>query len=98
MASLEMGMKARDLRQANVSRRPWHPSDSLGAIPMSDAPVYVGLDYHTASVRVCILDRDGTVLANRPCKNDWQAITAVVAAHSTKPRAAIEACTGSADL
>src|SRR3954452_16730807 len=65
---------------------------------MTDAPVYVGLDYHTASVQVCILDREGKVLVNRPCKNDWQAITAVVAAHSTKPRAAIEACTGSADL
>lgn len=65
---------------------------------MSDAPVYVGLDYHTNSVQVCILDREGKVLANRPCKNDWQAITAVVSKHSTKPRAAIEACTGSADL
>ena len=49
---------------------------------MSDAPVYVGLDYHSHSVQVCILDRDGKVLANRPCKNDWQAITAVVAKHS----------------
>src|SRR4051794_12158849 len=64
---------------------------------MTDAPVYVGLDYHTASVQVCILDPDGKVLANRPCKNDWQAITAAVAAHATTPRAAIEACTGSAD-
>jgi transposase len=65
---------------------------------MSDAPVYVGLDYHSHSVQVCILDREGKVLANRPCKNDWQAIAAVVAKHSTTPRAAIEACTGSADL
>jgi transposase len=65
---------------------------------MSDAPVFVGLDYHTTSVQVCVLDRDGKVLANRPCKNDWQTITAVVAKHSGKPRAAIEACTGSADL
>jgi transposase len=65
---------------------------------MSDAPVFVGLDYHHTSVQVCILDREGKVLVNRPCKNDWQAITAVVAGHSAKPRAAIEACTGSADL
>ena len=65
---------------------------------MSDAPVYVGLDYHNTAAQVCILDCDGRVLADRPCKNDWQAITAVVARHSTTPRAAIEACTGSADL
>jgi transposase len=65
---------------------------------MSDAPVYVGLDYHSHSVQVCILDREGKVLANRPCKDDWQAITAVVARHSATPRAAIEACTGAADL
>jgi len=34
---------------------------------MSDTPVYVGLDYHHTTVQVCILDRDGKVLANRPC-------------------------------
>jgi transposase len=65
---------------------------------MSDAPVFVGLDYHDPSVQVCALDRDGKVLTNRPCKDDWQAITAAVAKHSATPRAAIEACTGSADL
>ena len=65
---------------------------------MSDAPVYVGLDDHSHSVQACILDRDGKVLANRPCKDDWRAITDIVARHSARPRAAIEACTGSADL
>lgn len=65
---------------------------------MNDAPVYVGLDYHNTTVQVCILDREGKVLANRPCRNDWQAIIAAVAGHSARPRAAIEACTGSADL
>ena len=39
-------------------------TDPNGAIPMSDAPVYVGLDYHHSSVQVCILDRQGKVLAN----------------------------------
>lgn len=65
---------------------------------MSDAPVYVGLDYHSNTVQVCILDRKGKVLVNRPCKNDWKSITAIVAKHGTRPVAAIEACTGSADL
>jgi transposase len=65
---------------------------------MSNAPVYVGLDYHSNTVQICILDRKGKILVNRPCKNDWKSITAIVAKHGTRPVAAIEACTGSADL
>lgn len=65
---------------------------------MSDSPVYVGLDYHQDSVQVCVLDRDGKVLANKPCKDDWRAITSLVHKHSKAVRAAVEACTGSADL
>jgi transposase len=70
----------------------------IGAITVSDAPVYVGLDYHQNSVQVCVLDRDGKVLANTPCQDDWRAITAPVHKHSNAVRAAVEACTGSADL
>ena len=33
---------------------------------MNNAPAYVGLDYHNTTVQVCILDREGKVLANRP--------------------------------
>jgi transposase len=73
-------------------------TDPIGGIPVSDSPVYVGLDYHDASVQVCVLDGAGKVLANRPCKNDWRAITAALSKYPGPVHAAIEACTGSADL
>jgi len=64
----------------------------------ADGPVFVGLDYHTASVQVCALDRAGTVLLNQACANDWQVIRDTVARFGRDVRAAIEACSGAADL
>lgn len=66
---------------------------------------FVGLDYHQDSVQVCVMDSDGSWLANRSVRNDWTAIAAVV--QSTVPRdaselvcvrASIECCTGAAHL
>lgn len=68
------------------------------AITRETGPVFVGLDYHTESVQVCVLDRDGRVLLNQACGNDWRVIRDVVAKLGTDVRAAIEACGGSADL
>ena len=48
---------------------------------MSSVPaqtVFVGLDYHTESVQVCVLAPDGKVLINRSCGNDWRAVAGVV--------------------
>src|SRR5512146_904992 len=44
------------------------------------------------------MDMEGRVLANRPCPNDWQAIVALAEGHGQVTGAAIEACTGAADL
>ena len=41
---------------------------------MTKVTIFVGLDYHQDSVQVCVMDRSGTVLANRNCDNDWRAI------------------------
>jgi transposase len=62
--------------------------------------VFVGLDYHMESVQVCVLARDGKVLANRPVKNDWRAVAAVVRGCGPEAtvQAAIESCCGAADL
>jgi len=63
--------------------------------------VFVGLDYHAESVQVCVLARDGKVLVNRPCRNDWRTITAAVrekCGSQTAVEAAIESCCGAADL
>lgn len=63
--------------------------------------VFVGLDYHAASVQVCVLSAEGRVLVNRSCPNDWRAITAVVRQYGGEGvivQAAIESCCGAADL
>ncbi len=65
---------------------------------MATEPVYVGLDYHYASVQLCILDPRGEVLTNRPCPNDSAAIAELVRPLSDQVRAAIEACSGAANL
>jgi transposase len=58
----------------------------------------VGLDYHSDSVRVCVLDAAGRVLANKDCANDWRQIDRLARRHGTVARASIEACCGAADL
>jgi transposase len=63
--------------------------------------VFVGLDYHQDSVQVCVLDRAGNLLMNRPCRNDAGAIVKITRTHcadNATVQAAIEACCGAADL
>jgi transposase len=62
--------------------------------------VFVGLDYHAESVQVCVLARDGKLLVNRSCKNDWRIIAAAVreSGGSVEVQAAMESCCGAADL
>ena len=65
---------------------------------MSRIPVCVGLDYHQVAVQVCVLDYVGRVLVNRLCDNDWMAIRSLAERIGRVQGAAIEACTGAADL
>jgi len=63
--------------------------------------VFVGLDYHSASVQVCAMAGDGRVLMNQSCANDWRAVVGAVQRHcgqATHIQAAIESCCGAADL
>src|SRR5688572_22770269 len=71
---------------------------SPGATGMDSVTVFVGLDYHSQAVQVCVLDGRGHVLSNRPCPNDAAAIRARVAAFGERVFAAVEACTGAAAL
>lgn len=63
--------------------------------------VFVGLDYHSESVQMCVLQREGKMLLNRSCRNDWRAVAGVVR-EKFGPRvnvqAAIESCCGAANL
>lgn len=65
---------------------------------MESVPVKVGLDYHQKSVQVGVMAMDGRLLGNRSCDNDWQAIVSFAERHGRVTGAAIEACTGAADL
>ncbi len=65
---------------------------------MSNVPVFVGLDYHQSSIQVCVMDQSGHVLINRSCPNSSMAVVSVVGQHGGTVHAAIEACTGAANL
>ena len=65
---------------------------------MCTLPVIVGLDYSDRAVQVCVLDQAGKVVGNRACDNDWQAIVKFAEARGTVIRAAIESCSGAANL
>jgi len=65
---------------------------------MVTVPVFVGLDYHQESVQVCILDSQGELLANRTCANDCGAIAEFVGRHGERVQAAVESCSGAANL
>lgn len=64
---------------------------------MQDSTVFVGLDYHDRSVQVCGMDLWARPLVNRSRANDWWEIAAAVG-EGVPVQAAIEACTGAADL
>lgn len=73
----------------------------VGEQAVEDVRVFVGLDYHTLSVQVCVMDQEGAVLSNRKCGNSIDQIAAVVGSGGpgrTVVRVAIESCCGAADL
>lgn len=65
---------------------------------MSTVTVYVGLDYHKDSIQVCVMDPAGTILANRRCMNQVEALVTLVAPFGQDVHAAIESCPGAANL
>jgi len=63
--------------------------------------VFVGLDYHSESVQMCVLQRSGQMVLNRSCRNDWRAVAAVVREKlgpQVHVQAAMESCCGAASL
>ncbi|HET6572241.1 MAG TPA: IS110 family transposase [Fimbriiglobus sp.] len=65
---------------------------------MSTVPVFVGLDYHSNAIQVCILAADGHLLANRSLRNDAIEVDQFVRRQGPVCGAAIEACPGAAHL
>jgi transposase len=60
--------------------------------------VFVGLDYSQHAVQLCVLDPQGKVLCNRPVADDADALDRAVRPFGSVAGAALEACTGAADL
>jgi transposase len=65
---------------------------------MASLALFVGLDYSEAGVQVCLLDEQGVQVGNRWCSNDWEEIRGYAEKHGKVAEAAIESCTGAADL
>jgi len=66
---------------------------------MQIVPVYVGLDYHSDSIRVCVMDREGKTLVNRSVANHPSAVEDLVKMYGGLVKTvAIEACCGAADF
>ncbi len=59
-------------------------------------PLFVGLDYHQASVRVCTMDADGRIRRNLAVPNDSAAVIQAVGRLGPNVAGAVEACCGSA--
>lgn len=65
---------------------------------MDDCNVFVGLDYHQASVQVCVMSQGGELLLNKSGPNDAGAIVRAVERFGQVSGVAIESCSGAADL
>ena len=62
---------------------------------------FLGLDYHSTSIQVCVLDPQGNVLGNRSIPNDVTSLVEFVdkvAPGRVVRRGALEACCGAANL
>jgi transposase len=66
---------------------------------MQILPVYVGLDYHSETIRVCVMDAEGEVLVNKNVENEPGAVRELVLEYGGLVRGvALEACCGAADF
>jgi len=61
-----------------------------------NVPVYVGLDYHSRRIQVCVVEKDGRVRLNRSCPSDPAAVVRLVGMDAPVDRVAIEMCAGAA--
>jgi transposase len=72
-----------------------------GMVSIAELAAFLGLDYHDASIQVCVLDAAGKVLGNRSLPNDVDAVVAFVeqvAPGHVIQGGAVEACCGAANF
>lgn len=94
-----MGMKGLLLQPARMVGLKTAPSQPFGATVMSlSLRIYVGLDYHDDTIRVCVVNEEGVELVNRDVENHWAAVDDLVRQYGHPRSVAIEACCGASDL
>ena len=67
-------------------------------VQLQQQDVFVGLDYHTNSVQVCVVDAGGRVLCNRPVRSGPGAVVDAAERLGKVRRVAIESCGGAAEM
>ena len=68
---------------------------------MTIVSVFLGLDYHSDSIRVCVMSKEGDELVNRSVANEVGAVIEAVGSDQAEwivEGVALEACTGSAEF
>ena len=65
---------------------------------MSSLSIYVGLDYHDETIRVCVMTQAGEMRFNRDMKNDPRAIAELIREFGEPTSVAIEACCGASNF
>ena len=65
---------------------------------MSSLSIYVGLDYHDETLRVCVMTEGGEMRFNRDMKNDPLAIAELIKEFGEPTSVAIEACCGASSF
>ena len=56
---------------------------------MFSLPVFVGLDYHTQTIHICVMNQQRKILVNQSVANDAYAVFQVVAPFGTNVSAAM---------
>lgn len=65
---------------------------------LESVPVFLGLDYHTKFVQICVVDAEGKVLRNCRRGNSVAELAGALKPEWQVRRAAVESCCGAADL
>jgi transposase len=65
---------------------------------MAMLPIYVGLDYHEDTIRVCVMEQDGKELFDRNQPNDVRLVAIAIRLFGQPASVAVEACCGAAEF
>lgn len=65
---------------------------------MTTIPVFVGVDYHTSVVQVCVGGKEGKVLGNKRLANSPEAVIAYATRFGKVAGVVLESCSGAAEF